>query len=303
MILLQLQLTLQNQRRYPAVAASPFLGSVLHGALEGLVRQHAPAIAADLGIGSENQLKRYAIMPPKYGWKVPITNESIVMQCGVILHGHARQHAQAVIDALRQWREIGLADRIDHILHLDVQCFVPGPFPPQRICLPQNNYLSRPPDFETVHCDRDCVTLRFFTPFKLRSTHRLLTDSNAMPPGLLQHVRSLTDKVVNVEPDLAAALGIGSLEWVVAVEQIRHLRAAWHQLQPVQWHHGSSNHKKPFLFKGLLGSVHYAGRIPAVIIALLHWGIWLGIGEGTALGRGMYNIQEPLTGSGASVAG
>lgn len=293
MILLELHITLQKNQDKPAVTASPFLGGVLHGVLEHLVRLHAPAIGLDLGIAPGSRLKRYAILPPPYRWRPPADSESIVMQCGVVLYGQARQHAQIVAALFNQWDELRLKGRTDKIQCCEIQYHVPGAPPLSWQNPAQSILFDRQPDFTQTHQTSDHVTLNFFTPFKLGRVHQL-AGSRLTPPMLLQIARSLTRRIVNVEPGLAAALGVGSLTWIEAEEQIRHLPAAWHQLAPVRWRYGSST--KPFLIpcSGLVGQIHYARCIPAAITALLHWGPWFGIGESTALGQGMYYVRKPL---------
>lgn len=293
MILLELHVTLQKKQDKPAVAASPFLGGVLHGVLEHLVRLHAPMIGNDLGITPDSRLKRYAIVPPPYGWRIPVNSEFIVMQCGVLLYGQARQHAQVVAALFDQWDELRLKGRRDKIQCCEMQYHVPGTPPLSRQDSVQSAFLDRRPDFTQTHQTSDHFTLNFFTPFKLGRAHQL-AGSHLTPPMLLQIARSLTRRIVNVEPGLAAALDVGSLTWIEAEEQIRHLPAARHQLAPVRWRYGSST--KPFLIpcSGLVGQIDFAGCIPAAITALLHWGEWFGIGESTALGQGMYYVHKPL---------
>ncbi len=42
MILISLKLQLLSNKPEPAISASPFLGGVLHGSFEGLIRLHRP---------------------------------------------------------------------------------------------------------------------------------------------------------------------------------------------------------------------------------------------------------------------
>lgn len=292
MILLELQVTLQKNQDKPAVAAAPFLGGVLHGVLENLVRLHAPAIGGDLGITPRNGLKRYAVIPPPYGWQAPDNSSSIVMPCGIVLHGIARQHATAVARLFDDWRTIRLNGRTDRVQRCRIRYHVPG-IPASSWQDPAIDIPYRSPDFSHALHDADGITLNFFTPFKLGRPHKTMQDQRT-PPGLLRIVRSLTRRIGKVEPDLAAALDIGSLSWVEAEERIRRQPIVSDRLIAVRWRYGSSTKQFPFPCHGFIGKITYTGPIPPRIAGLLHWGAWLGAGEGTALGQGMYHAGRPL---------
>ena len=66
--------------------------------------------------------------------------------------------------------------------------------------------------------------------------------------------------------------------------------------RPVEWRYGSRTKDAPIEFRGHLGTLRYraptAHPIPGPIHTLLRWGTWFGIGERTALGQGMYLLQE-----------
>jgi hypothetical protein len=44
MLLISLKIQLLNNKPKPAICASPFLGGVLHGSFEGLIRFHRPGV-------------------------------------------------------------------------------------------------------------------------------------------------------------------------------------------------------------------------------------------------------------------
>lgn len=294
MIFLELQVTLQKNLDKLAIAASPFLGGVLHGVLERLVLLHAPALSGDLGIAPGSGLKRYAIVPPPYGWCVPDSSANIVMPCGIVLYGPAQQHAQAVAALFDRWRTIDLNGRTDRIEHYRIRYHAPGisASPWQD---PAMNILDLQPDCTHTPPGTGDITLNFHTPLKLGHLHKT-TQGQLMPPKLLRIVRSLTRRIGRVEPNLAAALNIGSTPWIEAEEQIRHQPVISHQLAAALWRYGSCTKQIPFPCRGLVGQITYAGQIPPVVATLLHWGIWFGVGESTALGQGMYHTGKPLIG-------
>lgn len=298
MILLELQVTLQKNQHQPAVATSPFLGGVLHGVLEHLVQLHAPAIGRDLGIAPGSRLKRYAVVPPPYGWRAPPGSTSIVMPCGIVLYGPARLHAPAVAALFDRWHAIRLNGRTDSVQRCRIRYHVPGiPASPWQEPAMDIPYLS--PDFSYAPHDADGIALNFFTPLKLGRLHKT-AQGQWTPPKLLRIVRSLTRRISKAEPDLIAALETGSLPWIEAEEQIRHQPIDSHRLTAVQWRYGSSTKRSPFSCNGLAGQIAYAAPVPAAIAALLHWGAWFGVGESTALGQGMYHTGAPLINFGAA---
>lgn len=292
MILLELQVTLKENQHQPSVTTSPFLGGVLHGVLENLVRLHAPVLSGDLGITPRNGLKRYAVIPPPYGWRVPDSSATIIMPCGIVLYGQARQHAQAVAKLFNHWRTIDLNGRTDSVQCCRIRCHVPGiPASPWQdpvitIPQPQSHYTNAP------HGTGD-IALYFFTPLKLGRQHQT-AQNPLMPPKLLRIARSLARRISKLEPALADALKIDSTAWIEAEEQIRHQPIVSQRLTAAQWRYGSSTKQFPFLCNGLVGQITYAAPIPLAIAKLLHWGVWFGVGESTALGQGMYHTGMPL---------
>ena len=287
MILLELQVTLRQQQKNPAVAASPFLGGVLHGVLEHLVRQYAPAICQDLGITAGNRPKYYAVIPPPYGW-CPASGATCILPCGFVLYGPARQHAARIAALFAHWQVIRLNGCVDKVQHYRLRTRIPGyPASPWQqstdvITLPPPNFhaVSAPPPVA------ESLTLNFLTPLKLgrQSAH-------PTAPQLLRIVRSLTRRIRTLEPALAAASGMDSASWTAAEEQIRKHPLVSSRLSVARWYYGSRSRAAPFPCNGLLGAIHYAAPLPANIATVLHWGAWFGVGEGTAFGQGRYILS------------
>jgi len=283
-ILLELHVTLYSNQTESAVSASPFLGGILHGTFEHLVRIHAPIICRDLGIAADSQLKRYAILPPPYGWHAQLTQQAKTMKCGIILYEKSQCYAQIIEALLKQWHEIRFEGRKNRVHCDQIIFYIPGiktAFQQE----PNLQSINRQDHAIHKHSSCDNITLHFFTP---------LTKKNLQLPKLLPIVRSIASRIQKLEPSLADSLNLGSSAWVEAEEQIRHLPIAQHQLKPVDWKYRSSKHTNCIPCTGLLGQVHFAGHIPAAITTLLHWGQWIGAGQGTALGQGMYYINETL---------
>ncbi len=292
MILLKLQLAIQADQPKSAIAASPFLGGVLHGTFERLVIKHAPIICNELGIKPSSQWKQYAVLPPPFGWQPSTPLSTITMQCGIVLYGQAKQYVQVIIALLEKWDEIRLANRTDKIKCQQISFKIPGSKTPSWHDSNQLAQFTRQPDFTQNYAPMDGVTLNLFTPLKLGKFHNI--NGQPQPPKLLKIVRSITQRIKKLEPELANTLGIGTLAWIEAEEKIRLIPVDWYQLESVHWKYGSSTKQHIIPFSGLFGQIHYSGPIPATIITLLRWGEWFGIGESTALGQGMYYIDDPL---------
>ncbi|MEF8732807.1 MAG: CRISPR system precrRNA processing endoribonuclease RAMP protein Cas6 [Candidatus Accumulibacter meliphilus] len=272
MKLLSLQVALQPMAGQSALAEAPFLGGVLHGVFEHLIRSHSPQLTGLLGMTEGVRYKQYAVLPPPYGWQADLRHATVYLGCGVMLFGEAANHDQVVSDALRCWEELRYGDRRDRVDHLDIQVHDPG-------IAPESSAL-------------DSLTLEWNTPLTLDSQGKWAAGATHVAPNLLAVVRSLVKRIRAVEPALAEELDLNGQDWIVAEESIRRLLVAKHTLRSAPWVYGSRKHNRPFELEGLLGQVSYSGPIPAAIHALLKWGVWFGAGQGTALGRGMYQLKE-----------
>jgi len=296
MILLSLQLQLQGGKPEPALNDSPFLGGVLHGSFEHLIRLYTPEIADKLQMTQHTRPKCYAVLPPPYGWHTAANAgappDNRLLGCGIVLFGTARQYLTSIPPVLQRWREIRIDGRVDTIKQIDIHICAPGNKP----CLwsDSNNTLLEniAPDFSYSFMESRRVNIQFITPLILESTAQKAAGAKNTPPGLLRLVRSLTKRIQALEPELAIKLGMQSPAWVDAEEQIRHIPIVHHDLKRVQWKYGSRTKKHPVIRSGLIGQIHYNGPIPAPIIALLNWGCWFGIGQGASLGQGMYVIKN-----------
>lgn len=291
MLLLKLQLTIQHdQTKFPR-KASPFFGGVFHGAFEHLVRRHEPAIARELGMFQDSPLKYYAILPPPYDWQPPRNNGTSLLNCGIMLFGKTRQSVHKIAPLLQHWREIRLDERVDYIKQCTIHICNPGTQPVLWCEINQKSIENFTLDFNHAFAASDGIRIDLITPLILESEQQKTIGVNTTPPGLLRIIRSATRRIRKLEPQLALSLGMQSSEWVEAEEQIRHLPITAHTLKQVEWTYGSRTKPRPILRKGLIGRIDYTGHIPAMIVAALNWGCWFGIGQGTAMGQGMYTVS------------
>ncbi len=294
MILLNLQLAIEGAHPKPALVKTPFLGGVLHGTFENLVRTHAPAIADQLGMTQKGQQKYYAVLPPPYGWQAQIESDHIYMGCGIMLFGHAQKHTETLIRLIQQWQEIRLEGRIDKIRSIKIYCCAPGHQPHLCDGSTDQAIYAVEPNYNHGFPASNGVKINLLTPLTLKSDEHKTAGVANKPPKLIRFIRSLTRRIQKIEPGLADSLNIGSLAWIKAEEQIRHAPIGDLQLETVQWKYGSRTKPRHIFRHGLIGQIHYPYEIPANINALLHWGSWLGVGQSTAMGQGMYYVKDAI---------
>ncbi|SER16357.1 Uncharacterized conserved protein [Nitrosomonas sp. Nm51] len=293
MILISLKLELLNDKPKPAITALPFLGGVLHGFFENLIRAHEPEAAHALGMTQNNLYKYYAVLPPPYDPGAGKKTDINLLGCGIMLYGQARQFLPSILPILQYWREIRLDGRCDKIKKHEIHICSPGN--PPRLWNEKQMASIEPvnPGFNYTFTVGDSVVLSFLTPLVLENAKQKAKGAANAPPALLRLTRSLAKRIQALEPELAETLRIGSTAWIEAEEQIRAIAIRQHHLTRVQWHYGSRTKKHPITRSGLTGRIHYDGPIPAPIMALLNWGCWFGAGQGASLGQGMYAITIP----------
>lgn len=294
MILISLKLQLVPGKSVSAIAASPFLGGVLHGAFENLVRTHAPNVAEALNMTTNNRFKLYSVLPPPYGGHEE-TADTCTLGCGVMLFGQAARFLPDVLSILHNWREIRLGGYRDAISAREIHICSPGN-PPQRWSGDSDSPIHPvTPDYAYEFSAGQNLALQFITPLVLKNAQQKTAKTADPPPGLLRIVRSLAKRIQTLEPELSEKLAIGTPEWIEAEERIRRISVRYADLKRVQWRYGSRTKKHPILRSGLIGRIHYTGLIPASIMALVNWGCWFGVGQGASLGQGMYVIREVKT--------
>lgn len=293
MIVIGAKLLLAPADRHSALDGMDFLGGVIHGAVENLLRLRAPDVATALGMGVTNRIKPYAILPPPFGWRPQQTDGERMLPLGVVLHGDAVRHAEAVAHTLTAWPEVRLAGRTDSVRSVELTIghpygssarWAPGqPFPSTASLPPLDRFPAR-----------TGISIRFLTPLLLTGSEHRPTTTQERPPGLLRLVRALRRRIESADPALFARLA--DRDWISHEETVRPLAAQTPLWREVTWHYGSRTKNAPILFRGYLGTLHFQAPdstpIPAPIRTLLQWGAWFGIGQRTALGQGMYLVEE-----------
>lgn len=259
-----------------AVHEIPFLGGMLHGAWEHQIRSHCPEAITTLGLGIETGApKRYAILPPPYGFEPPVQEDgSVHLGFGVMLYGNAGEHAASLINAFTQCRYLSMGALRDTIEQMDHREIAPG--------------VAQ--DFPS----RDGIHLHWITPLLLDSQGQRKAGKSNEPPSLIRVVRSVARKISQLEPEMAVQLGLQSPDWIAAEESIRSLSVEEANWQCVSWRYGSRTKEAPVQFNGHMGTVEYRGPLCSSIHQVLQWGAWFGAGQRTALGQGFYRIGEAV---------
>lgn len=294
MILIGVRLQLAPHGRRSALDETDFLGGVLHGSVEHLARQHAPHAAAQLGMTDANRIKPYAILPPPFGWHAHQTQDhQRALPFGIALHGPAACHANALAQALTHWQHVRCGTHQDEVRAIQLSVSVPsGPTMIWSPAEPWPTLVDASPAIAFPPCRS--LTIRFLTPLVLTSGGRDHIGPDHRPPSLLRLVRALRRRIESTNPPLFEQMA--GRDWIHHEETIRPLEAQTPHWQPVQWRYGSRTKQTPITFHGQLGTLHFCAQsdtpIPGPIHTLLQWGTWFGVGQRTALGHGMYLIQE-----------
>lgn len=285
MQLIQVQATLRCGGHEAVCQKIPFLGGVLHGTLEHLISQYAPQVlSSKLGVleRSGHALKRYRLLPPEYGHfqSLDLTTPHYSLTFGLLLYGLDADEAHIVAQVLEQhWRLLTLGGHRDSVVDVTM-AILPIDLLSQRSAHPT-----------------DTVTLTFQSPFQLKAIYA--NPNQATPsPSLLSIVRSIKNKALEVAPEAALTLGCHkSFEqqtdaWIEAEEAIRPVLANTPNLEKISWRYGSCSKSRKLHFSGVMGTMEFKANLPDEIYTLLQWGAWLGVGEKSTFGQGMYLLDH-----------
>lgn len=289
MQLVQFQAMLLRQSNQGVCQATPFLGGILHGVFESIIRCHAPVLAQKIGLVSSagSRVKHYRLLPPAYDayHGFPSEDNDYPLEFGVILYHVTSEEANLVADLLcNYWKMIHFGRLFDKVLHVQAKI------------LPIVLSHSSP------YLDRGNIQLEWQSPLQLKKMHSSFHQPRLEAPSLLSIVRSIRQKALTAIPDAASTLGVHkdvrqqSSAWIDAEEAIRSIKSINPDLEKVSWQYGSRTKTKNIEFCGGIGKLAYRGNLPDPILTMLSWGTWLGVGEKPTFGQGMYllsNITSP----------
>jgi CRISPR-associated endoribonuclease Cas6 len=258
------------------LAQLPFLGGVLHGAINQTLHESA----------ASNTPAWRLIAPPcrtlfangangaNHGaW----LSASGALRFGVVVHGNERAHVLGLLSAVQRVQWLGSGD--ERLQVKDMQCRIR----PVQAPLPTASAARDAPGVQ--------LSLTWLTPLHMAGRAQVAAGHAQGLPPLLRIVRSLARRAMECQPDWAEALGIGTPAWTMAEEQLRSAQVQGADAVPVQWPYGSRTKPHPHMRSGLLGTQSFTSALSAGPRALLTWGPWLGVGEGTTFGCGGYEVD------------
>jgi hypothetical protein len=127
--------------------------------------------------------------------------------------------------------------------------------------------------------------------FSLVTPLRLGQDSHGRFPRLLQLVRSLARKLRESEPQTASILCLDTGDWYQQERALMDSNPLVEEVLQEQWLYHSEN-QKIHRRNGWLGKVSYAGMFGPLVMQLLWLGQWMGIGQNSAGGQGLYRLDN-----------
>lgn len=262
-------LSVQAQVRRQAGAGSPpmFLGGVLHGFVEHVLHQYAPDTFGSVVQASP---KRYAVFAPPPG---PIGEH---LGFGIGLYGEAEMHWHAVSAAVQLGRELRACTWHANLAGIAVTAR-PAP------CL--GNALSVHP--EPV---AQAVEIDFITPLKLITSTKREQGRRHEPPTFASLAGSVARRMRALEPAWAEQLGLDTPQWSAYEAQARQVALADHDVRTLASWYGSAGKQHPVPLSGLVGRLRWHGSVAQPLVDLLAAGQWIGAGQSTALGMGMYRL-------------
>lgn len=309
MLMLRLELWIS-----PGHAPLPaHLGGVLHGFVEGGVKNHAPHLLPVMRPNGNHQAAHFMILPPPA--------EAAVGEClsfAIILYSACGDSWPVLLRALLEQQTCGLNNRRIRIDH--AWCVLPGG---DAYELLEQGQLLRVPD--GIPMARDVAALADKTPSspETRGWHRLsfraplllasrkaqrnkAHQAEGLPwPPLGSVLDSIADRMRALEPRLAAALNL-TPDWSApkATRQIVPFTTTTSPARQVTWDYTSTPRqaygeeqatppqRRTLSLPGIVGDLVYPAAGIEHEHALLYWGQWLGVGQKTTLGCGSYALTS-----------
>lgn len=268
-----------------------FKGGMLHGLFETALLKYSPALYSQLSDKASGVRARYALFPPLDQRQQCEPGDEL--RFGVVLFGSAARAWRAVLAALIAGDVLRLGAQRQPVTVIRVDSIHPARLP-LRIYDPEDTTLEGHPDPIEIPARTDApaesVRLRFLTPVTISTPAKRALGLEAVPLTLHQCTKVLRNRLSALEPDIAADFDFRSNAWISMEHRLRDVAIARAAVQLQEWIYGSSTKKNQIRFRGQIGEIEYAGRIPAAVIGLLELGQWLGIGQRTTLGQGWYRL-------------
>lgn len=287
------------------------LGGVLHGFVEGGVKDQAPHLLSVLRPDGPNQFAQLTIQAPPLG-----ANIESSLRFGIILYGNSARAWPVLLRALLEQQANGLNGRHARIVQASLQ----PPVGDAYLLVEKGRLLE---SVDQTPLPRNADSLAASTPasngtaalYRLTFRSPLLLASrkaqrdrdriaNGLPwPTLGSILNSIAARMRFLEPELADALHL-SPEWSapLVARQVAPMTSAERPAQQIVWEYSATPRSVPtgeeslasvrrtFLIPGIVGDLIYPATGVEQEHSLLYWGQWLGVGQKTTMGCGSYTL-------------
>jgi hypothetical protein len=290
MLMLNIELMVEKNAEF-SITEAAYKGSVFHGLFERALSDASKSLWLDLRRGS-NQKARYAIIPPQdTDQRYPAGHR---FSLGVMLFGSGVSHWHDVLDALMSSHRLGLGATGTPLVVLSASLHhphLPAQTHLQAVSARNPAPLWKAPVAISPAAPCERLSIELLSPTQINSQTRRET---LLPLTLSSIVKSLQQRLTELEPTLAAEFAFDSTDWQSSVRNFwPHQIAARHTIAARPWFHQSRNTPGPMLKHAIIGGMDFEGAIAAPIVRLLDIGQWLAIGQSCSLGQGWYALQIP----------
>lgn len=290
MILLILDLIATTKVRF-SPNESHYKGSVFHGLIERALSDKSNDLWLALR-GAPHRKARYALIPPQDS--APTYPAGHQLSVGVVLYGSAVTLWPDVLEAIMSCPRLSLGTAATPLILVSASLHHPDhPAQSHLHAVSARNPmpLCSAPVRIPQGTDVQNLSIELLSPTQINSQARRAA---TLPLTLSSIVKSLQQRLSDLEPTLAEGYGFESKEWQDDV------RACWpHQIaterhiQAFAWVHQSRNTPGPMIKQAILGQMTFEGPVAASVLSLLDLGQWLALGQSCSLGQGWYALHTP----------
>lgn len=290
----------------------PHLGGILHGFVEGAVKNHAPHLLPVLRPQGPNQLAEIMIQAPPYAETIHDH-----LRFGVVLYGTSSAAWPVILRALIEQQLNRLNSRRIQITEAWLQYPATDAVPLMEAgCL-----LDDVADHTIQRDARELADLTpcaqyaqyfrisFHTPLLLASRkaqrHRGRLRQGLPWPSLGSMLDSIATRLRTLEPELSAALAV-SRDWRApgSTRKVDPMTSPDSPAQQMHWEYTATprtaqsealiapNGTRTLFIPGIVGDLIYPAMGMTHEYVLLYWGQWLGVGQKTTMGCGCYRLTH-----------
>lgn len=288
MLLLSMDLMTETEARFSA-NETVYKGSVFHGLVERALSDKSIALWRTLR-GARHERARYALIPPQDSKPSYPAGHRVTV--GVVLYGSAAGLWHDVLDSVMASPRLGLGSAATPVVVIGANLHHPNhPSQTHLQAVSARNPLPlwKAPVLIPPATGVESLSIELLSPTQINSKARR---EAPLPLTLSSIVKSLQQRLTELEPALAERCGFDSKDWQDDV------RACWphqisteHEIHDAPWIHQSRNTRGPVVKQAILGRMRFEGATPARVISLLDLGQWLAMGQSCSLGQGWYQLR------------